>query len=90
MAWAVLAGERGPVRDIVVLNATAALVATDDTPPAERLTEALRDGYTAPRRPSTPAAPPPRTDPAGASAEARRRPPASGRVAWVLIAYVPY
>lgn len=46
VARAVLAGERGPVRDIVALNAAAALVASDGAPPAEGLTEALRDGYT--------------------------------------------
>jgi anthranilate phosphoribosyltransferase len=46
VARAVLAGERGPVRDIVALNAAAALVAAQGTPPAEALTEALRDAYT--------------------------------------------
>jgi anthranilate phosphoribosyltransferase len=46
VARAVLAGEPGPVRDIVALNAAAALVAAQGTPPAEGLTEALRDGYT--------------------------------------------
>jgi anthranilate phosphoribosyltransferase len=45
VARAVLAGERGPVRDIVALNAAAALVAAAGTPPAEALTEALRDAY---------------------------------------------
>jgi anthranilate phosphoribosyltransferase len=45
VARAVLAGEQGPVRDIVALNAAAALVASDGTPPAEDLTEALRAAY---------------------------------------------
>ncbi|GAB2803775.1 anthranilate phosphoribosyltransferase [Actinoallomurus bryophytorum] len=45
VARAVLAGEPGPVRDIVALNAAAALVAADGTPPAEDLTEALRAAY---------------------------------------------
>jgi anthranilate phosphoribosyltransferase len=46
VARAVLAGETGPVRDIVALNAAAALVAAEGTPPAERLTEAMRAAYT--------------------------------------------
>ncbi|MBB6344996.1 anthranilate phosphoribosyltransferase [Nonomuraea muscovyensis] len=41
VARAVLAGEPGPVRDIVLLNAAAALVAADGTPAAAALTEAL-------------------------------------------------
>ncbi|MFD9940910.1 anthranilate phosphoribosyltransferase [Nonomuraea sp. NPDC059023] len=41
VARRVLAGEQGPVRDIVLLNAAAALVAADGTPPAGELTEAL-------------------------------------------------
>jgi anthranilate phosphoribosyltransferase len=45
VARAVLAGDQGPVRDIVALNAAAALVAADGTPPAEDLTEALRAAY---------------------------------------------
>jgi anthranilate phosphoribosyltransferase len=45
VARAVLGGEPGPVRDIVTLNAAAALVAADGAPPAENLTEALRDGH---------------------------------------------
>jgi anthranilate phosphoribosyltransferase len=45
IARAVLGGEHGPVRDIVALNAAAALVASEGTPPAEGLVEALRDGY---------------------------------------------
>jgi anthranilate phosphoribosyltransferase len=45
VARAVLAGEQGPVRDIVALNAAAALVASDGTPAAEGLTEALRTGH---------------------------------------------
>ncbi|MCW2947691.1 MAG: Anthranilate phosphoribosyltransferase [Actinoallomurus sp.] len=45
VARAVLAGERGPVRDIVALNAAAALVASDGTPPAETLTGALGAAY---------------------------------------------
>nr|WP_308127278.1 anthranilate phosphoribosyltransferase [Nonomuraea guangzhouensis] len=45
VARAVLAGERGPVRDIVLLNAAAALVAADGTPPADGLTTALAQAY---------------------------------------------
>jgi anthranilate phosphoribosyltransferase len=45
VARGVLAGEPGPVRDIVALNAAAALVAAGGTPPAEDLTEALRAAY---------------------------------------------
>jgi anthranilate phosphoribosyltransferase len=45
VARAVLAGDPGPVRDVVALNAAAALVASDGTPPAEALTEALRGAY---------------------------------------------
>ncbi|AQZ68760.1 Anthranilate phosphoribosyltransferase [[Actinomadura] parvosata subsp. kistnae] len=45
VARAVLSGERGPVRDIVLLNAAAALVAADGTPPAAELTPALAAGY---------------------------------------------
>ncbi|MEV1242511.1 anthranilate phosphoribosyltransferase [Nonomuraea sp. NPDC050022] len=45
VARAVLAGERGPVRDIVLLNAAAALVAADGTPPAADLTGALGHAY---------------------------------------------
>jgi anthranilate phosphoribosyltransferase len=45
VARAVLAGEQGPVRDIVALNAAAALVAADGTPAAEGLTESLRGAY---------------------------------------------
>ncbi|WP_113699579.1 anthranilate phosphoribosyltransferase [Nonomuraea lactucae] len=41
VAREVLAGQRGPVRDIVVLNAAAALVAADGSPPARDLTEVL-------------------------------------------------
>lgn len=45
VAHAVLAGERGPVRDIVALNAAAALVAADGMPPADALTPALSAAY---------------------------------------------
>jgi anthranilate phosphoribosyltransferase len=45
VARAVLAGEEGPVRDIVALNAAAALVAFEGAPSAEGLTEALRGAY---------------------------------------------
>ncbi|MEV0615010.1 anthranilate phosphoribosyltransferase [Nonomuraea sp. NPDC050404] len=45
VARAVLSGEQGPVRDIVLLNAAAALVAADGTPPAAELTPALSAGY---------------------------------------------
>ncbi|MFC4008246.1 anthranilate phosphoribosyltransferase [Nonomuraea purpurea] len=41
VARAVLAGEPGPVRDIVLLNAAAAVVAADGTPRAPELTTAL-------------------------------------------------
>ncbi len=44
VARAVMAGERGPVRDMVVLNAAAALAAAAGAPPAENLTAALADG----------------------------------------------
>jgi anthranilate phosphoribosyltransferase len=42
---AVLAGERGPVRDIVLLNAAAALAAAAGVPGPEAVTAALADGY---------------------------------------------
>jgi anthranilate phosphoribosyltransferase len=45
VARAVFGGEPGPVRDIVRLNAAAAMVAAGGTPPPEKLTEALRDAY---------------------------------------------
>ncbi|MFG1703915.1 anthranilate phosphoribosyltransferase [Nonomuraea sp. M3C6] len=45
VARAVLAGELGPVRDIVLLNAAAAVVAADGTPPASDLTPALTGAY---------------------------------------------
>ena len=42
---AVLAGERGPVRDIVLLNAAAALAAAAGVPGPEAVNAALADGY---------------------------------------------
>jgi anthranilate phosphoribosyltransferase len=45
VARAVLAGERGPVRDIVLLNAAAALAAAAGVPDPEAVTAALADGY---------------------------------------------
>ncbi|SEG98977.1 anthranilate phosphoribosyltransferase [Nonomuraea solani] len=45
VARAVLGGARGPVRDIVLLNAAAAVVAADGTPPASDLTPALSAAY---------------------------------------------
>ena len=45
MVRAVLAGERGPVRDIVLLNAAAALAAAAGVPGPEAVTAALADGY---------------------------------------------
>jgi anthranilate phosphoribosyltransferase len=45
VARAVLAGSPGPVRDIVLLNAAAALVAADGTPPPADLTSALSQAY---------------------------------------------
>jgi anthranilate phosphoribosyltransferase len=45
VARAVLGGVAGPVRDIVALNAAAALVASEGAPPADRLTETLRAAY---------------------------------------------
>jgi anthranilate phosphoribosyltransferase len=45
VARAVFAGRRGPVRDIVLLNAAAALVAAGGTPPAAELTEMLALSY---------------------------------------------
>jgi len=41
----VLAGDRGPVRETVLLNAGAALVAESGTAEPERLPQALADGY---------------------------------------------
>ncbi len=41
----VLAGERGPVRETVLLNAGAALVAESGAAEPARLSEALADGY---------------------------------------------
>jgi anthranilate phosphoribosyltransferase len=45
VARAVLGGERGPVRDTVLLNAAAALAADAGVDGAAALTEALREGY---------------------------------------------
>lgn len=45
VARAVFAGEPGPVRDMVLLNAAAVLVAAGGAPPPERLVEALRGGF---------------------------------------------
>jgi len=45
VARAMLAGERGPVRDIVLLNAAAALAAAAGVPGPEAVTSALADGY---------------------------------------------
>src|SRR6478609_68731 len=45
VARAVLAGERGPVRDIVLLNAAAALAATDGVAGPEAVVPALADGF---------------------------------------------
>jgi anthranilate phosphoribosyltransferase len=45
VARAVLAGEPGPVRDIVLLNAAAALAAAAGVPDPEAVTPALADGY---------------------------------------------
>ncbi|MFG1947942.1 anthranilate phosphoribosyltransferase [Nonomuraea sp. NPDC048826] len=45
VARATLAGRTGPVRDIVLLNAAAALVAARGTPPADDLTGALASAY---------------------------------------------
>ncbi|MEQ4716757.1 anthranilate phosphoribosyltransferase [Nonomuraea sp. B19D2] len=45
VARAVLAGDPGPVRDVVLLNAAAAVVAADGTPPAPDLTAALGAAY---------------------------------------------
>ncbi|HEY6297672.1 MAG TPA: anthranilate phosphoribosyltransferase, partial [Streptosporangiaceae bacterium] len=41
----VLAGEPGPVRDIVLLNAAAALAAAAGVPGPDALIPALADGY---------------------------------------------
>jgi anthranilate phosphoribosyltransferase len=43
VARAVVAGERGPVRDVVVLNAAAALAAAAGVPRAEDLARMLAD-----------------------------------------------
>jgi anthranilate phosphoribosyltransferase len=45
VARAVLAGEPGPVRDIVLLNAAAALAAAAGVPGPDALVPALADGY---------------------------------------------
>ena len=45
VARAVLAGEPGPVRDIVLLNAAAALAATAGVPGPEAVVPALAEGY---------------------------------------------
>jgi anthranilate phosphoribosyltransferase len=45
VARAVLGGERGPVREIVLLNAAAALAAEAGVPGPEQLPAALADGY---------------------------------------------
>jgi anthranilate phosphoribosyltransferase len=45
VARAVLAGQPGPVRDTVLLNAAAALVACDGAPETSMLVQALADGY---------------------------------------------
>src|SRR6478735_3563731 len=45
VARAVLAGEQGPVRDIVLLNAAAALAATAGVAGPEAVVPALADGY---------------------------------------------
>ena len=45
VARAVLAGERGPVRDIVLLNAAAALAATAGVAGPEAVVPALADGF---------------------------------------------
>jgi len=45
VARSVLAGERGPVRETVLLNAAAALVAEAGVPEPGELPQALADGY---------------------------------------------
>jgi anthranilate phosphoribosyltransferase len=45
VARAVLAGQPGPVRDIVLLNAAAALAAATGVPDPDAVTSALADGY---------------------------------------------
>ena len=45
VARAVLAGQTGPVRDTVLLNAAAALAAAAGVPGAEGLDKALAEGY---------------------------------------------
>jgi anthranilate phosphoribosyltransferase len=45
VAREVLAGEQGPVRDIVLLNAAAALAAAAGVPGPDALAPALTDGY---------------------------------------------
>ncbi len=45
VARAVLAGQRGPVRDTVLLNAAAALAASAGVPGPDALPDALRAGY---------------------------------------------
>jgi len=45
VARAMLGGQPGPVRETVLLNAAAALVANDGVPEAPQLTPALANGY---------------------------------------------
>ena len=45
VARAVLGGEQGPVRDIVLLNAAAALAAAAGVPSPEALPASLADAY---------------------------------------------
>ena len=45
VARAVLVGQQGPVRDIVLLNAAAALAVTTGVPGPDALVPALADGY---------------------------------------------
>ena len=57
MARAVLAGERGPVRDIVLLNAAAALAAAAGVPGPDALSPRWPKATPAPNRPWTQAPP---------------------------------
>jgi anthranilate phosphoribosyltransferase len=56
---AVLAGEHGPVRDIVLLNAAAALAVAAGVPGPDAVTSALADGYARAAKPWIPAPPAP-------------------------------
>ena len=73
----VVAGVPGPIRDIVLLNAAAALVA-DAKPDADRLLDAFATSWSGPGRPSTAARPRPSC---GSGCQRPRRSASSGPLA---------